>query len=45
MVMASTMKAKELLDSGQVEEALKVLQEEVRNDPGNVKLRAFLFEI
>jgi type VI secretion system protein ImpE len=45
MVMAFTMKAKEFLHSGQVEEALKVLQEEVRNDLGNVKLRALLFEI
>ena len=39
------MKAQDLLHSGQVDQALKLLQQEVRNDPGNVKLRAFLFEI
>ncbi len=39
------MKAEELLQCGQVQTALESLQQGVRSDPGNVRLRASLFEV
>jgi type VI secretion system protein ImpE len=39
------MKAEELLRAGRLEEALKTLQEQVRNDPSNAKLRVFMFQL
>jgi type VI secretion system protein ImpE len=39
------MKAQDLFDAGQVEEALKSLQDEVRQRPGDLDLRVFLFEL
>jgi type VI secretion system protein ImpE len=39
------MKAQELFDAGQVGEALRSLQDEVRQRPGDLDLRVFLFEL
>jgi len=39
------MRAEELLGQGRPAEALEQLQEEVRNDPSNPKLRVFLFQL
>jgi len=39
------MQAEELLQQGDVEEALQALQESVRNEPSNPSLRVFLFQL
>lgn len=39
------MEAKELLQNGQLNEALAALENEVRTDPTNAKLRVFLFQL
>ena len=39
------MKAEELLRSGQLNEALTVLESEIRSDPADAKLRVFLFQL
>ena len=39
------MQAAELVREGRLEEALKVLQDGVRKDPANFKLRVFLFQL
>jgi type VI secretion system protein ImpE len=40
-----SMEAKELLQSGQLNESLATLEAEVRADPTNAKLRVFLFQL
>lgn len=40
-----SMRAEELLTQGQPAQALEKLQEDVRNDPANAKLRVFLFQL
>ena len=39
------MQAEELLQAGQVTEALAVLENQIRSDPSNPKLRVFLFQL
>jgi type VI secretion system protein ImpE len=39
------MQAEELLRAGQLEEALAALEDQVRADPANAKLRVFLFQL
>ncbi len=39
------MQAEELLQSGQLTEALAVLEDQIRSDPANAKLRVFLFQL
>jgi type VI secretion system protein ImpE len=39
------MEAKELLQNGQLDEALSELEGQIRNDPSNAKLRVFLFQL
>jgi type VI secretion system protein ImpE len=39
------MQAEELLQAGQIEEALADLEKQVRADPANAKLRVFLFQL
>ena len=39
------MKAEELLQSGQLNQALEALESEIRADPANAKLRVFLFQL
>ena len=40
-----SMEAKELLQNGQLDEALAELEGQIRNDPSNAKLRVFLFQL
>lgn len=39
------MKAQELIQAGQLDESLLTLQEEVRNNPADARLRVFLFQL
>lgn len=39
------MQAEELLQAGQLTEALAVLENQIRSDPSNAKLRVFLFQL
>jgi type VI secretion system protein ImpE len=39
------MQAEELLRAGQLNEALVVLEEQIRSDPANAKVRVFLFQL
>ncbi|MEW8586643.1 MAG: tetratricopeptide repeat protein, partial [Candidatus Thiodiazotropha sp.] len=39
------MDAEELLQQGQIDEALQALQQAIRKEPSNVKLRVFLFQL
>ena len=39
------MQAEELLQAGQLTEALAVLEDKIRSDPANAKLRVFLFQL
>ncbi|GAI96313.1 unnamed protein product, partial [marine sediment metagenome] len=39
------MQAEELLQAGQLTEALAVLEDQIRSDPANAKLRVFLFQL
>ncbi len=39
------MQAEELLQAGQLTEALAVLEGQIRSDPANAKLRVFLFQL
>jgi len=39
------MQAEELLQAGQLTEALAVLEDQIRSDPSNAKLRVFLFQL